>query len=294
MTLLVGLVLTRLIGDAEIKVRLDGDWLVLRTSARFAGAVSSLKWRGFEFVNTADHGREIQSASNLDLGTPIRDETYNPTEAGSRDDGAGEKSSSKLAEIRVKNRELWTKTQMAFWLAPGETSEGPAKNQTVLSNHFLEKHIALGISRLPQAIRYDVRFLVPRDEHHNLAVFETLTGYMNPALSEFLRFDSRSGELVPIDDGPGEQADPIAFSTPDGKFAVGIFNLDQPLPGDPPRGYGRWKFKVEQVVKWNCVFRVNHPVAGKAYAYHHYVLVGTRDMVSGAFRTLAKVPKHNL
>jgi hypothetical protein len=55
-------------------------------------AVSSITWRGRQFVDTDDHGRELQSAITFDDAA----ECNNPTEAGSRDDGRGSRSTSRL------------------------------------------------------------------------------------------------------------------------------------------------------------------------------------------------------
>ena len=72
-------------GDAEIRSTVEGDQLVLRTTSRLAGAVDSITWRNQEFIDSHDHGRQLQSAINLDISTPFQPETFNPTEAGSRD-----------------------------------------------------------------------------------------------------------------------------------------------------------------------------------------------------------------
>ena len=76
-------------GDAEIRAPVGESEIVITTTSRLAGAIHSLTWNGKEFIDSFDHGRQLQSASNFDAGTPITGETFNPTEAGSRDDGAG-------------------------------------------------------------------------------------------------------------------------------------------------------------------------------------------------------------
>jgi hypothetical protein len=69
-------------GDMEIRSFDRDNEIVLRTSARYAGAVASLTFRGVEYIDIKDHGRQMQSASSVDsLG-----ECYNPTEAGNRAD----------------------------------------------------------------------------------------------------------------------------------------------------------------------------------------------------------------
>ena len=139
-------------GDGSIRGDTGRSEIVITTTRRLAGAIDSLTWDGQEFIDSADHGRQLQSASNLDCGTAIQAETFNPTEAGSRDDGAGPKSTSRLLHYLADKNCLQTTTQMAFWLAPGQKSGGhAAKNKTLLSNHLLTKRVTIGIESLPMA-----------------------------------------------------------------------------------------------------------------------------------------------
>ncbi|HEY4259325.1 MAG TPA: hypothetical protein VGM98_04160, partial [Schlesneria sp.] len=86
-------------GDAQIRSPYGGSEIAITTTTRLAGAIHSLTWKGQEFINSVDHGRQLQSASNFDAGSTFTPETFNPTEAGSVDDGAGPKSSSRLLHL---------------------------------------------------------------------------------------------------------------------------------------------------------------------------------------------------
>lgn len=262
-------------GDSVIRGKTPDSEIVITTTSRCAGAIHSLTWRGKEFINSHDHGRQLQSASNFDAGSSITAETFNPTEAGSRRDDVGFRSTSRLLSLKAKGSMLETKSLMAFWLAPGERS-GPnlAKNKTLLSSHGLEKRVEIGYRGRPQIISYDVAFTLPKDEVHGHAVFESLTGYMSAEFSQFWTFDAGARELAPLSDGPGEQTHPVILATPNGSHAMGIFS-----PEKQAKGYGRWRFVPEKVVKWNCVFRVDNPAPGGRFAFHHFVLVGTLDQV---------------
>lgn len=265
-------------GDATIRSPAGSSEIVLTTTARLAGAVHSLTWGGREFIDSVDHGRQLQSASNFDAGTfPMQAETYNPTEAGSRLDHIGPHSTSRLLWLRTSGNRLQSQSQMAFWLAPTQASSGhPARNRTALSNHLLEKSIVLGLPGRPHVIGYDVTFTVPADEHHQQAVFEALTGYMPPDFSQFWAFDRATGQLVPLSDGPGEQSRPVVLATPSGSHAMGIWSPDAGAR------YGRFRFVREKVVKWNCVFRYggrDQVVAPGKYAFHHFVVVGDLETV---------------
>ena len=265
-------------GDATIRGVAGDSEIVITTTARLAGAIHSLTWNGKEFVNSSDHGRQIQSASNFDAGSPFTPETFNPTEAGSVRDGAGPKSSSRLLHLVVKGRALQTTNQMAFWLAPNEKSQGhPARNTTVLSDHLLTKRVQIGYKQLPQVIQYDVTFGVPVGEKHNYAQFEAVTGYMPAEFESFWKFNPQSQELEPLDDGPGEQPHPVVLATANGLHAMGVFSPDQPSRGFETIGYGRFRFPEAKVVKWNCVFRlrdVTNGIAPGDYSFRNVIVVG--------------------
>ncbi|MEX2213930.1 MAG: hypothetical protein WD768_07370 [Phycisphaeraceae bacterium] len=282
-------------GNASIRAKAGDSDIIITTTQRLAGAIHSLTFRGVEYINSTDHGRQLQSASNLNLAThPYHSETFNPTEAGSRSDHIGPISSSKLLKLEAKGNELKTTIQMAFWLRPGEKSEGhPAINKTVLSDHLIAKHVTIGTKDMAQVIQYDVTFTVPKGEHHTWAQFEALTGYMPQAFSKFYRYVPAKKELEPISEGPGEQQHPIIFSTPDGRHAMGIYSPDQPSKGFEHAGYGRWNFKEHRVVKWNCVFRVkdNEGVKPGDYSYRNFVLVGTLEEVTRDMSRLHEMNK---
>jgi len=70
-------------GDAELTGLIGGKPLVIRTTARLAGAIDSVRWDGVEFIDSHDHGRQLQSAINADVDGVFHAECYNPTEAGS-------------------------------------------------------------------------------------------------------------------------------------------------------------------------------------------------------------------
>jgi hypothetical protein len=280
-------------GNASIRAKFGDSEIVITTTERLAGAIHSLTWNGKEFIDSHDHGRQLQSASSFDCAKPgeFWAECYNPTEAGSRADGAGKTSTSKLLRMKADGAELQTTTRMAFWLAPGEKSAGrPALNDKKLSEHTVTKIVRIGYKKLANVIEYEVTFTVPKDEKHKYGQFEALTGYMPPEFSRFWTLSRASGKLETLDDGPGEQKHPIVFATATGSHAMGVFSPDQPARGYENAGYGRWRFKAEKVVKWNCVFRVRSEtgIAPGDYRYRVFVAVGTQEDVRTALNTLMK------
>jgi hypothetical protein len=271
-------------GDAMIRRKFGSSEIIITTTDRLAGAIHSLTWSGKEFIDSHDHGRQLQSAASFDAASPNEfwAECYNPTEAGSRADGTGKTSSSKLLSLSVSESELRTTTRMAFWLRPGEKSFGrPALNKQVLSDHTLAKRVHIGYKSLPNVIEYEVTFTVPLGERHNVAQFEALTGYMPPEFDTFRVLNPRSSKLEGLSDGPGEQEFPVVLATNDGSYAMGVYSPDQPSRGSEKAGYGRFRFKTEKVVKWNCVFRESNVggIASGDRCFRVFVAVGTSDDV---------------
>lgn len=279
-------------GNATIRAPYGGSEIVIKTTSRLAGAIDSLRWNGKEFIDSTDHGRQLQSATSFDAGSPFTVETFNPTEAGSVDDGAGAKSSSRLLHMIAKENYLQTTSQMAFWLSPTGNSGGkPAKNSTVLSDHLVTKRVRIGDGKLPNVLTYDVCFSLPVGEKHHYAQFEALTGYMPAEFSKFWKFNPESMALEPLDDGPGEQAFPVVLATESGSHAMGIIARDPTPRGMTGPGYGRFRFRHEKVVKWNCVYRLRddqNGIPATDYLFRQYVIVGDLDSVTASLTAIQR------
>lgn len=275
-------------GDAVIRRPAGGSEIVITTTSRLAGAIHSLTWGGREFIDSLDHGRQLQSASNLDVGGRLFNECFNPTEAGCERDMAGPTSTSRLLYRSAGEHELVTVTQMAFWLRPGQTSGShTALNTTALSNHLLEKHVRIGEHGLEHAIRHAITFTLPADERHERATFEILTGYMPAAFDTFLRL-LPDGSLEEIGPGPGEQSHPVILATADGRHAMGCWSPAAARTTGRPPTYGRFAFPSQQVVKWNCVVREEDKAGlhAGAHAYLVFSAVGTTEQVRATLATL--------
>ncbi|MBI3877086.1 MAG: hypothetical protein HY300_14210 [Verrucomicrobia bacterium] len=274
-------------GDAQIRAQAGKSEVVITTTKRLAGAIHSLTWDGREFINSADHGRQLQSACSFDNSPTANAETFNPTEAGSRHDHIGPTSTSRVLELIANGNHLRTRTQMAFWLAPGERSEGQlARNTGTLSDYVLTKDVRIGFARWPQALDYRVTFTVSENAQHTSAQFEALTGYMPPEFEKFWQFNPATKKLEPVTDGPGEINNPVVLATADGRHAMGIFAQPQAQPDTAGPGYGRWRFKEHRVVKWNCVFRVRSAAGIRTgdFSYRMLVPFGTAADVEAMLR----------
>ncbi len=280
------------VANQQIRGAYGGSEIVITTTRRLAGAIDSLKWNGVEFIDSHDHGRQLQSACSFDAsaGGQFVAECFNPTEAGCRNDRDGDTSTSRLLRMQAQGAALDSTVQMAFWLAPGQQSGGrDAINRSRLSEHRVRKQIHIGYRQFPNVIDYRVTFSVPDTERHTYAQFEALTGYMPSQFSRFETIHPDDGVLQAIDDGPGEQSLPLIFSTEDGAHAMGIWSPDQPSSGYRHAGYGRFRFAAAGVVKWNCVFRVRNPdgVRSGDYSFQQFVIVGDRAAVRDTMTALA-------
>jgi len=224
-------------------------------------------------------------------------ETFNPTEAGSRKDGAEPTSTSRLLAIEANGNRLRTRTQMAFWLAPGERSEGQlARNTNTLSDYILTKEVRIGLEGNPQVLDYRVTFSVPTNAHHVAAQFEALTGYLPPEFEKFWQFNLSNGKLEPLGDGPGEIKNPVVLATADGQHAMGIFAPPPNKFGSSGPSYGRWKYNAAKVVKWNCVFRVQNPtrIPTGDYVFHLRVPMGSLGEVESMLRVWQQAENSSL
>lgn len=276
-------------GKAIIRAPLGDSEIVITTTPRLAGAIHSVTWQGTEFIDSWDHGRQLQSAANFDALTPFTPETFNPTEAGSADDDVGDTSTSRLLHLLAQGNSLQTTTQMAFWLKPGQKSAGNlAKNRTSLSDHLLTKRVVIGYRQLPQVIQYDVTFSLPITEQHRYAQFEAVTGYMPEVFNQFWKYNASTQQLEPLSDGPGEQGAPVVLSTESGQRAMGVYSPQQPSAGFEEAGYGRFRFREAKVTKWNCVFRIraDEKVPPGDYAFRSFVIIGDLKLVTDGLREL--------
>jgi hypothetical protein len=223
---------------------------------RHAGAVGSLKWKGIEFINRSDHGRELQSAVSYDgLG-----EADNPTEAGSQDDGGQPISSSLFFGIKSAGANLATKARMAFWK--------PFRGQTI-STTFLAKDVTVGWQGFPNVVKYDVSIRV--GEAHSRIGFEALTGYMPPSFDQFYTY--RAKHLTPLASPSGDLAmahQPLPIIVVDRKrgVAMGIWSAQ------PPRFYASGVFTSQRVAKWSVFFDETPAPAPATYAHEILLAVG--------------------
>jgi hypothetical protein len=282
-------------GTAPLRLsgKINGALVELQFQPWFAGAVSGLQFRGKRYVNTADHGRLIQSAVSFDGWG----ECLNPTEAGSVSDGRQRKTTSVLLAAEVNGYTARLRTRMAYWMPPGaahlvntkdlgvrktpqpcrvdETEQAitTAINKTAVSDVVLDKRISLG-SPLPNVVRFDIGYEIPR--RHKAATFEVLTAYLEPDFDHFLELDPKTGTLLPFKSQRSGRR-PLVAATRDGRHAVAFVAPNNDLL----LGAFAWP----DTSKLNC-FIAKAPVQAGKHEFTCSIIVGTVGEVKSSLMKL--------
>lgn len=276
---------------AEVSIRKNANGSLISVSVHpqvHAGAIDSLIFRGVQYVDNRDHGRQIQTAVQVDgLG-----ECLNPTEAGSKADGEKQSTSSvPLAAYRSRNV-LTTKTRAAFWLAPSEPygrrcgmfrTEEKAQNKTVLSRYTIARTTRFYGAAIANLLLVNVTVTMP--EKQQSVVVEGLTGYLPAEFHNFYSYDPRSHQLQPLSAGTTEHwvTTAIIISTKDGHSAMGVFS-PQIWKGDPTRNFYSYFYYsgAGATAKWSCRFGEPDVRAGEKFNYSAAIAVGSVPEVTAA------------
>lgn len=289
--IILGSTSTALANNLSISGNVNGSTLTIAASAdRFAGAIESLTFRGVQFIDIADHGRQMQSA----IGLNEWGECYNPNEAGSKADGASFTSHSTLNSIYTSNNILYTSTRPAFWLAPGEYYPGGcnpaahpgvnvAQNTSIPSNYTIARDTRFSGNLL----LINTHFTVP--ENVSSASVEALTAYLPASFNVVLQYERVSKTLtrMPITPGPHYSQSPLILALTNGSSAMGVTSPDIPLQvpqGQPARyfAYRYWGTGSTPTSKWSCVHAEGAIAAGTTLHYTCPVAVGNVDEVMAA------------
>ena len=248
----------------------------------FAGAISSIRFRGREFLDAADHGRELQGAVQFGWG-----ECLNPTLAGaSRDPPAT--STSQLLSLQAGPGRYRAATRMAFWNRPGEPcalapgERGAALNRSEVSALVYSQDMTLGYEGHPNAILDRIEVRTPRALPP--ASVEALTGYMPPAFDTFILYDRQTDRFRT--DGAlvfqaGERDAPLILATADGRSAMGVIGL--PTATEPHYA----GFHSATVAKWSLVYHETGSFTPGVHRYACVWIIGTRREVENTMADLA-------
>lgn len=281
--------------QAMISSPVNGSTLTVSVHPRVhAGAIDSLTYRGVEYVDNLDHGRQIQSAIQVDdLG-----ECYSPNEAGAKADEAAPRTSSTVRLLTTAGNVLTTETKPAFWLGPREPygkacsparPETSAQNNAVLSNYLIKRTTRFYGPAIPNLLLIDISMTFP--EQRRSASIEALTGYLPANFTSFYSYDPAARRLQRLQAATkaGRTNIPMIVATPDGRNAFGVFS--KAIASAPPdRAYYAYFYFPEggATAKWACVFGEFGIRAGATFNYSCPIAVGSLKEVTTAFDVYAK------
>ena len=252
----------------------------LSGSDRMAGAIDSLVWNEYEFINCWDHGRELQMAVTTQYG-----ECFNPTEAGSSVDLQQTTTTSVLESISITNNTFETRTLPAFWMIPGQSESGcgAAKNTKNVSNFTMHKVVNIGYKGIKNVIHYVNDVMIPFDVTGTQ--IEAPTAYLTEPFSVFYSINDKNGNLTKIvissnTGGHTSSVDPVIIATSDGKYAQGVMAKVQ-----PQRNYALFNFVGLQPPsngpsKWSVVTYFENVKAGTVIGFENFICIGTLDDVT--------------
>lgn len=178
---------------ATIRGKYGNSYIYVSGSNRTAGAIDSVMWDNAEYINSYDHGRQLQIA----LAQNGYGECYNPTEAGRSQDNLNKNSSSLLTVFNAQNSIVSTSNIPAFWFAPGIRQHcGIPKNTTVRAENFrFNKTVQVGYAGIPNVIRFNTQVAILNNKENMPTVggysfhVEAPTGYLGGEFSKISSFD---------------------------------------------------------------------------------------------------------
>jgi hypothetical protein len=292
-------------GDSQIAGMFDGSPIVIKTTNRLAGAIDSLVWKGKEFVDSTDHGRQIQTAWTVNG----HGQCYNPTEAGSHLDGPT--SSSILLDIRKTSEvSYYTKSKPAFWDPPefqdpgcnfdvngtnGPWLGGKAINKTVVSDWILEKWVTIGYAGIPNIIKYISRITVPinPDVEIDYIILDQPSVHMPGEFNKWEQYNPQSKLLIPPNTFYGLSNRPHVLSTPDGNFALSVYSPEIPeqgmenLPQYPYLGYQVILLPLQNLsVNGERIAKTESFTPGSTHTYVSYIIIGNTEQVRQSLQLL--------
>merc|ERR550534_2362825 len=273
----------------------EGSYVYLSTSSRVAGAIDSLVWRDKEFLNSWDHGRQLQCAVTVQSWG----ECWNPTEAGGRDDGKGKTTKSEVISINAQNGSLTTANLPAYWLRAGHKTSIPSGdhcqagdqsfNEVDTHQGTMEKVVTLGCFGLENCISFEIVASLGQEGQQppsgwRFAQLEGPTAYLGHDFSGVSYLNLTSGSLVG-ERSESEKCDhPPVIHTPDEEFALGVISAPrEAATGFPRLCYAYFSCAMTQwdskTYKWSVVVR-QEPEAGDVLEVTSYLCVGTLQMVA--------------
>jgi hypothetical protein len=187
----------------------NGKPVVVGANNRFGAAIYTVKLDGLEYIDSTDHGRELQTAWQLNG----QGEANNPTEAGSAANGSGSTSSTVILSASSNGTTLTTRVRPAYWYPVGGQ---------VTSPDYLEKTVTLGFNGRGNILVHDIGMYLANPYNTSMAV-EGLTAYTPTAFSRMFTFNratKATTEVFPSGLLPTDQS--VMVATPDLSRAIAL------------------------------------------------------------------------
>ncbi|HEV2803325.1 MAG TPA: hypothetical protein VGW57_00205 [Chthoniobacterales bacterium] len=278
----------------------NNSTLTISASWSHAGAITSLKLGDVEFVDNADHGRQIQSSIQLNGVDP----SYNPNEAGSIDDQDFPWSSSELLGLAIpSSNRLMTTTDMAyFFVKSSNLLSQPEKDHTVpesnappdgqLTQFWLQKDVTIAPSGVPgNVIEYLSTFqpsVVTPPAPVNSSIASSAGVYLKSDFSQAWTYDLATRTLLQHHD-PNGADDMIKVmirpSSPLGPLALSAYAPEHLQPYGSAASFGWW---VDGSSPWPSTFlNPSHDASGGLpVSYRTYLVVGNPGEVTSSLDAL--------
>ena len=270
--------------NTDISATVNSSTLIIAASnSQYAGSIDSLTFRGTQYVYAASHGVGFGGAVFLNQ----EGQCLNPTEPGSLNDGTKSTSTSILNSISNSGGTLSTSTNMAYWLAPGQSNGGPcsstdstttAKNTTLVSGVVFSKSVTIGLNGVPNLIGYNTSYYFPTTFSSGNFAPESL--YFPTSFNTFLSYNPATEGLFPLqaNSAPGNISNyPVIISQSNGSSALGIASLNISSSG------GSFGYDTNPNTNFLvCAFNVSNLSAGTTESFSCPLAVGTVDEVVSA------------
>lgn len=244
-------------GDAYIHgPAYNGAPVIIRTFNDLSGAIGSLTWKGIEFIDRFDHGRELQTS--VHYGDVEEDE------AGAINLGSAQ---SHLIAIRHKGNTLVTMVRPALYNGGGLSPD------TVIS-----KRVQIGWGGFNNVIDYKTS--VTLTSGYTGMEVEAPTGYMPASFNAFYSYDH--GRLHALATPNGcclYSTAPLIVMNPGAGVAMGVLAVTR------PRVYSMGFFGT--VSKWSVTYVRGRTPPG-VYSYEVRLAVGRIRQVERTMNRLEK------
>lgn len=277
---------------------LSGNKITVKSNLVAGGSVWELWYRGQQFLDHVDYGREMQSSLNLGHGAL-------PTEAGDKHQSgnANFMHGSPILEARNSGKTQITTAIPLEW--HNTTFNGNRRDELVIYKDFklgkrltLDNNLNLGSYNYlnAQIIKYETTFYTPTTLTG--AHIEIPTAYLKPVLKRFFEINATKSNLnqglteVSLSSGQSQQAPihhagGIVIADQSLNYAMGVYinvNKAKASDSDPNAIYYFRNWRFGDTSKWSAGRKGTIRAGNNKYT--SYVIVGTLNEVRVAMRQL--------